>query len=99
MRARILAWKRTRGRGDGRGFDVKNQDVVEDLHETVDVDVEQFWIKEAQRRYDAYLKGELEALPGEEVMNPGSQRIERGARYRVARASVIDRLFGYGKNV
>jgi hypothetical protein len=46
------------------------------LDTTVDADADQFWIVEAQRRYDAYLKGELEALPGDEVMARARDRIK-----------------------
>ncbi len=42
--------------------------LIEELDMTVDADADQLWIHEAQRRYDAYQKGELEAQPGEEVM-------------------------------
>jgi putative addiction module component (TIGR02574 family) len=42
--------------------------LIEELDTMVDGDAEQLWIAEAQRRYDAYLNGELEALPGDEVM-------------------------------
>jgi hypothetical protein len=49
--------------------------LIEDLDSSVDEDVERLWIEEAQRRYDAYLKGELEALPGEEVMRRARSHI------------------------
>ena len=42
--------------------------LIEELDTSVDADAEQLWIAEAQRRYDTYLKGELEALPGDEVL-------------------------------
>ena len=42
--------------------------LIEELDTSVDADAEQLWIDEAQRRYDSYLKGELAALPGDEVM-------------------------------
>jgi hypothetical protein len=41
--------------------------LIEDLDTSADKNVERLWIEEAQRRYVAYKKGELEALPGEEV--------------------------------
>ncbi len=50
--------------------------LIEELDATVDADVEQLWIDEAQRRYDAYLKGELEALPGDDVMARARDRIK-----------------------
>jgi hypothetical protein len=54
--------------------------LIEELDTMVDADAEQVWIVEAQRRYDAYLKGDLEAPPGDEVMN------------RVRRVASEDRL-------
>ena len=49
--------------------------LIEDLDMSVDKDVERLWIEEAQRRYQAYLKGELEALPGEDVMKRARERL------------------------
>ncbi|MBA3493176.1 MAG: addiction module protein [Gammaproteobacteria bacterium] len=34
------------------------------------------WIEEAQRRYDAFGRGELQALPGEEVMRRVRSRLK-----------------------
>lgn len=42
--------------------------LIEELDSSNDADVEQLWIEESRRRYEAYLGGELEALPGDEVM-------------------------------
>ncbi len=42
---------------------------------SVDAEAEHLWIEEAQRRYDAYLKGELEALEGDDVMNRARSRV------------------------
>jgi putative addiction module component (TIGR02574 family) len=50
--------------------------LIDDLDLSVDADAEQLWIEEAQRRYDAYLKGELDALPGDDVMNEARNRIK-----------------------
>jgi len=49
--------------------------LIEELDASVDPDVEHLWIDEAQRRYDAYRRGELEALPGDEVMNRARERL------------------------
>lgn len=49
--------------------------LIEDLDQTVDEDVERLWLEEAQRRYEAYLKGELDALPGEDVMKRARERL------------------------
>jgi hypothetical protein len=50
--------------------------LIEDLDTSVDKDVERLWIEEAQRRYAAYVKGELEALPGEDVMRRARERLK-----------------------
>jgi putative addiction module component (TIGR02574 family) len=50
--------------------------LIEDLDTSVDEDVEQLWIQEAQRRYAAYLKGDIEALPGEDVMRRARERLK-----------------------
>jgi hypothetical protein len=50
--------------------------LIEELDPLVDSDVEQIWIAEAQRRYQAYLKGELESLPGDEVMSRARSRLQ-----------------------
>jgi hypothetical protein len=42
--------------------------LIEELDTTIDPDAEQLWLEEAQRRYAAFLSGELEARPGDEVM-------------------------------
>ena len=45
--------------------------LVERLLETLDTgedeDVEEMWLKEAERRYDEYKRGKLKAIPAEEV--------------------------------
>jgi len=48
--------------------------LIEDLDPSTDPNAEQLWIEEAQRRYDAFVAGKLQALPGEEVM----RRARRG---------------------
>jgi Putative addiction module component len=50
--------------------------LIEDLDASIDEDVERLWIEEAQRRYTAYQKGELEALPGDEVMKRARERLK-----------------------
>lgn len=49
--------------------------LFEELDQAVDADVERLWIEGAQRRYDACLKGELEALEGDDVMNRARSRV------------------------
>ena len=50
--------------------------LIEDLDTSADKNVERLWIEEAQRRYAAYLRGDLEALPGEEVMDRARSRLK-----------------------
>jgi len=50
--------------------------LIEELDPSSDAAVEQVWIEEAQRRYDAFLKGELEALPGDAVMARARSRLK-----------------------
>ena len=42
--------------------------LIEELDTTIDPKADQLWLEEAQRRYEAFLRGEFEALPGDEVM-------------------------------
>ncbi len=50
--------------------------LIEELDPSADNQVEQLWIAESQRRYAAYLKGELESLPGDEVMSRARSRLK-----------------------
>lgn len=50
--------------------------LIEELDPTIDEGVEQVWIHEAQRRYDAFLKGEIEARPGDAVMARARNRLK-----------------------
>lgn len=50
--------------------------LIEELDPTVDSQVEQLWIAESQRRYEAYLKGELESPPGDEAMSRARSRLK-----------------------
>jgi putative addiction module component (TIGR02574 family) len=43
--------------------------LIDELDESTDDAVEQIWNEEAQRRYDAYQNGEIDALAGDEVMS------------------------------
>jgi hypothetical protein len=49
--------------------------LIEELDTSLDANAEQLWIAEAQRRYDAYLKGELEALRGDDLINRARNRV------------------------
>ncbi len=50
--------------------------LIEDLDSTEDGQIEDLWIEEAQRRYEAYLTGNLEAVPGQEAMQRARQRLK-----------------------
>lgn len=52
--------------------------LIEELDTTIDPDVDRLWLEEAQRRYDAFLRGELVARPGEEVMQRARNRLGSG---------------------
>jgi putative addiction module component (TIGR02574 family) len=49
--------------------------LIQELDRIADPEVEQLWIEEAQRRCAAYLEGEIEALPGDEVMQRARERL------------------------
>lgn len=42
--------------------------LIGELDSSLDADVEQVWIAESQRRYGAYLRGELQSVAGDEAM-------------------------------
>lgn len=48
--------------------------LIEELDTDVDPNAEQLWLEEAQRRYDAVLRGDLEARPGNDVMQRARRR-------------------------
>lgn len=48
--------------------------LIEELDMSVDANAEQLWIDEARARHNAFLKGELEALLGDEVMDRARTR-------------------------
>ena len=50
--------------------------LIEELDASSVLNVEQLWIAESQRRYDAYLRGEIEAYPGDEVMTRARDRLK-----------------------
>jgi hypothetical protein len=50
--------------------------LIEGLDATTDSNSEHLWVAESQRRYQAYLRGEIEAHPGDEVMTRARKRLE-----------------------
>lgn len=49
--------------------------LIDELDPATDADVEQLWIAESQRRFEAYRKGEIRAVPGDEVMSRARKRL------------------------
>ena len=49
--------------------------LIEELDTTTDPDADRLWLEEAQRRYEAFLRGEVEARPGDEVMQRACDRL------------------------
>jgi len=50
--------------------------LIEGLDASTDRNVERLWVTESQRRYQAYLRGEIEAHPGDDVMTRARKRLE-----------------------
>ena len=49
--------------------------LIEELDTGVDPNAEQLWLEEAQRRYDAFVRGEIEPLAGDDVMQRTRDRL------------------------
>lgn len=50
--------------------------LIEELDSASEADVEQVWMAESRRRYEAYLRGELQSVPGDEAMAHARRRIK-----------------------
>jgi putative addiction module component (TIGR02574 family) len=50
--------------------------LIDDLDPGKDPDVEKLWLEEAERRYAQYLRGEVEAIPGDKVMAEARKRLK-----------------------
>ena len=50
--------------------------LIEGLDASTDSNVEQLWVAESQRPYKAYLRGEIEAYPCDEVMTRARSRLK-----------------------
>jgi hypothetical protein len=50
--------------------------LIEELDSSVDVDAEQLWIMEARRRYEAYQRGELSSVDGDEAIARARSRLK-----------------------
>jgi hypothetical protein len=51
--------------------------IIDNLDTEADEDVEQLWLEEAQRRYEAYLSSESRAIPAKEAFAKARARIRR----------------------
>jgi putative addiction module component (TIGR02574 family) len=52
------------------------RELIDDLDPGQDAEVEKLWLEEAERRYAQYLRGEVEAIPGDEVMAEARKRLK-----------------------
>ncbi len=50
--------------------------LIEELDGEEDKDVEEIWRKEAESRYQAFIEGNLEAIPGKQVMLKARERLK-----------------------
>lgn len=50
--------------------------LIDQLDPISDAEVEQLWIAESRRRYEAYRKGEIQAVSGDEVMSRVRNRLK-----------------------
>jgi putative addiction module component (TIGR02574 family) len=49
--------------------------LIDELDPVNEPGVEELWLEEARRRYDAYRKGEIESIPGDEAMARARNRL------------------------
>ena len=49
--------------------------LIDELDPAVDLGVEELWLEEARRRYEAYRRGEMAAIPGDEAMARARTRL------------------------
>lgn len=50
--------------------------LIEQLDASSDADAERLWVELAQQRYDAFVVGELSAVPGDEAMGRARARLK-----------------------
>ncbi|MEK6300780.1 MAG: addiction module protein [Acidobacteriota bacterium] len=51
--------------------------LIQELDTAIDPNAEQLWLEGAQRRYDAFVRGEIEPLPGDEVIQRARDSFRR----------------------
>ena len=49
--------------------------LIDELDPVSDPAVEELWLEEARRRYDAYRRGEMPSVPGDEAMARARSRL------------------------
>lgn len=49
--------------------------LIDELDPVHEPGVEELWLKETQRRYDAYRQGEMKSVPGDEAMARARKRL------------------------
>lgn len=49
--------------------------LIDELDPIKEPGVEELWLEEARRRYDAYRRGEMKAVPGDEAMARARSRL------------------------
>ncbi|MDB5903768.1 MAG: putative addiction module component, family [Betaproteobacteria bacterium] len=49
--------------------------LIDELDPACDPGVEQLWLEEARRRYEAYRGGEMRSIPGDEAMARARSRL------------------------
>ena len=49
--------------------------LIDELDPVKEPGVDELWLEEARRRYDAYLRGDMQSIPGDEVMARARRRL------------------------
>ena len=49
--------------------------LIDELDPLSDPGVEELWLEEARRRYEAYRRGEIHSVPGDEAMTRARSRL------------------------
>ena len=49
---------------------------IDDSSDGTEEEVARLWVQEARRRFDEYLRGEVQAIPAEEVMAEARSRLK-----------------------
>jgi len=49
--------------------------LIDELDPVTEPGVDELWLEEARRRYDAYRRGEMQSVPGDEAMARARSRL------------------------